>query len=496
MIISVPSVDAKAYERMNGYDWAGAKLTIVRIGGAAQEESSSTADVKAMLRGVLERRWNPTTKILDLSALGQDEELKSQHMFDKRSTSSKFFPAMMVVLDGSFSTPQERDEAIQAVTLANNELEDLKIVSSLSESLPNLKNLDLSNNRFASLGSLGVWRRRFKKLEHLIISNNPIEQNEPNYAVELITWYPNLRILNTVQVRTEEDIINKNHINNLAFPIRGPRFQDDGNIAETFIRNWFGAFDADRAALAQAFYDEKSEFSITLNTSGQRDPAGSQEHEKQEWDEYIKLSRNFKKVTHLPARKNRLFRGAKSVYDAFTAMPKTKHPDLAESEKWMIESHVQPGIPDITGNSPTGVDGFLISIHGEFDELETSKKRSMDHLIIIGPGGPTGVRVVSHSITVRTFGGRQAFQPIVNTPPMPATEPSAADGVPQLPAGLTIEVAEQMVNELAKQTGMTVAYSHDCLTQTGWDFNNALSVFQSVKASLPADAFVNGAVAA
>jgi nuclear RNA export factor len=39
---------------------------------------------------------------------------------------------------------------------------------------------------------------------------------------------------------------------------------------------------------------------------------------------------------------------------------------------------------------------------------------------------------------------------------------------------------------------MTLQYSSDCLTQTGWNFDGALAAFQSVKANLPPAAFVNG----
>lgn len=500
MIICVPEVEARAYEKMNGYKWAGTTLRITRLGEAAKQEakglSSAAEETKAMLRGVLERRWNPDTKILDLSVLAQDPDLQNAQMFSQGSTASKFFPALMVVLEKSFSEPKERDEAIQAVSLAGNDLGDLKIVSTLSETLPNLQNLDLSNNKFETVASLHIWRRRFRHLQHLILTNNPLEQTEPNYATEIMSWYPNLMMLNNVQVRTAEDIANKKSASNLPFPVRAPQFNDEGGIAEGFIRNWFAGFDNDRAQLAQVYYDENSDFSFAVNISAPRDPSGSENTVKQEWAAYIPHSRNLRKVTQLPARQKRIFHGTQAIAEAFASMPATKHPDLADSSKWMIEANIQPGIPDPTGNAPSGVDGFYISIHGEFEEAETNRKRSMDHAIYIGPGGSLGVRVISHKITLRAYGGTQAFQVTASTPPMPAAEPVAAEGVPGLPAGLTMEVAERMVTELTKQTGMTIESSQDCLMQTAWNFDAALSAFQSVKASLPPTAFINGVVPA
>ena len=487
---------------MNGYGWAGTTVAIERLGAHANEEAGPSAeDTKAMLRGVLERRYNFDTKFLDLSALGQDEELQKRNIFDAKSTTSKIFPAMMRVLELSFDTEVERHAAITSVSLANNELKDLTAVTTLSQTLNKLNNLDLSNNQLGSLSALQNWRRRFYNLQHLILSANPVEQNEPEYAAEITKWYPNLRMLNNIQVRTEDDITKKTTAVELPFPIRNALFQDEGGIVENFVRTFFTGFDSDRAALAAHYYDSDSDFSFAVNTQAPRDPAATEQVEKQEWDHYIKNSRNLKKTSQLPARQNRHFRGPKAVADLFTALPKTRHPDLtSEARKWMIEAYIQPGVPDPSGQSPNGVDGFMITIHGEFEEVDAGtgqakKKRSFDRTFVVGPGGLSGVRVVNDMLTVRAYGGAQAFEPDHmdgwNVEAPQAT--TNLDAVPQLPAGLSVEMAEQMVAEMRKQTGMTVQYSKDCLEQVGWDFQKGLEAFASVKDNLPVEAFVQAA---
>ena len=487
---------------MHGYGWAGTTIKIERPGATEQDsdQSSSGAEkTKAMLRSVLERRYNMEAKLLDLAGLGQDEELKAQAIFDSKSTASKFFPAMMRVLELAFDTPQERDAAIESVSLSNNDLSDLTAVTTLSQTLPKLQNLDLSNNKFENLGALSNWRKRFYHLRHLILSNNPLEQNEPNYAAEIVKWYPNLRMLNNIQVRTEEEVASRSKITELPFPIRSPVFQDEGGIAENFVRTFFTGFDTDRPALVGLYYNDQSSFSFALNTAAPRDPANTEQTEKQEWDLYIRNSRNLKKISQLPARQNRLFRGPKAIADSLNAMPKTKHPDLAsEARKWMIEAHMQPGIPDPTGQSPNGVDGFCITVHGEFDEIDPAtnqpkKKRSFDHVFMLGPGGPSGVRVHTHELTIRAYGGYQAFEPdhIDNVEPSAISENIPQMGAPpELPPGLTTEMAEQMVVEIQKQTGMTLQYSKECLEQVGWDFPKALDAFNRVKAELAPTAFI------
>lgn len=433
---------------MNGFVWASATVTIERLGGPTGQTaalSSEAEKIKAMLRSVLERRYNAETKFLDLSTLGQDEELQTQNIFDKKSTTNKFFPAMMSVLAKVFDTPAERDAAIESVSLANNDLSDLKIVSALSETLPKLHNLDLSNNKFEDLHALSLWRRRFKDLQHLIVSNNPLEQKEPSYAAELLKWYHNLRMLNNVQVRTEEEIANAKSPP-LPFPVRSARFQDEGGIAEKFVCNFFLGMDQNRPGMAAVYYDEKSEFSFALNTSAPRDPAGTQNGEKQEWDNYIKGSRNLKKISHLPARQNRFFRGTQAITEVLLGLPASRHPDIrTDARKWLVEAHIQPCIPDVSGQSANGVDGFCITVHTEFDEINTAsgqsgKKRSVDHLFMIAPGGgPEGIRIHSHMMTVRAYGGAQGLQPEEQGPPTPPQENvTNDDAVPQLPAGSTL----------------------------------------------------------
>ncbi|KAG9968372.1 hypothetical protein KCU78_g24242, partial [Aureobasidium melanogenum] len=243
---------------------------------------------------------------LDLSALGSDPDLKAAQIFDSRSTTSKFFPALMKVLDQQFQTATEKNEAIVSVTLANNELSNISPVTTLAQTLPQLKNLDLSNNAFKDLAALEAWRRKFPKLDHLIVSGNPLEQAEPDYATKFMAWYPKLRLLNTVQVRSDQDAESGRQVADIPFPIKGPNFQDEGQIAENFLRTFFAGYDTDRATLAQHYYDEQSDFSLAVNTAAPRDPTRSHETAPQEWDAYIKRSRNLKKITQLPARQSRL----------------------------------------------------------------------------------------------------------------------------------------------------------------------------------------------
>jgi nuclear RNA export factor len=492
--VSVPAEDAAHVLRLDGYVFSGTNIKIERA--SAQDSNTpgvSKESTVAMLKGVLARRFNVELKLLDLSALAADPDLKASAIFDSRSTTSKFFPALMKVLDQQFQSHAELNNAIISVSLANNELGSVSPVTTLAQTLPHLKNLDLSNNALKDLAALEAWRRKFSKLDHLVVSGNPLEQAEPEYVTKLVSWYPKLRLLNNIQVRSDQDAENGRPVTDMPFPIRSPNFQDEGQIAENFLRTFFAGYDTDRATLAQHYYDEQSDFSFSVNTGAPRDPSKARDTAPQEWDLYIKRSRNMKRITQLPARQSRLCRGAQAIHESWSSLPATRHPDLAtQPQKWLIECQSQPGIPDPTGASPVGVDGFLITVHGEFDEIDVStgqanKTRSFDRTFILGPGGPTGVRVVNDMMTVRAYGGFAAFVPEQTDIQIPVE----ATIVPGLPVGLTAEVAEQMVIELQKQTSMTVNYAKDCLEQVQWDFDRALQAFAAVRANLPGDAFVH-----
>ncbi|KAF2716757.1 hypothetical protein K431DRAFT_289153 [Polychaeton citri CBS 116435] len=500
VVINVLPEDVPVITRMNGFDWAGAKITIKSAGAADGHAQSDTEKVKAMLRGVLERRYDQETKLLDLSALGHDEELKSQQIFNAKSTASKFFPALMRVLESAFDAKKERDEAVISVSLANNELTDLSSVSTLTVTLPKLQNLDLSQNSFAKLSDLDTFRRRLPDLHQLILTGNPLE-SEPGFPQNAINAFKKLQLLNGIQVRTEEEIAKQTSETTLPFPIRSAHFRDEGGIAENFVRTFYAGFDGDRAGLSQHYYDDQSQFSLALNTHAPPDAVGSEKHARHEWESYIGKSRNFKRIQHLPARQSRLYTGAKQVAEVFAALPASRHPNLeTEARKWMIETHIQPGVPDLA-NTPGGVDGFEIVIHGEFEEVDVStsqagKKRSFDRTFIIGPGGASGVRVVSDMLTVRSYGGSKAFEPdTFETWPKLQGQAAPVNKSPTptslgLPPGLTVEMAEQMVLELQKHTGMQLNFSKECIEQSGWNIQVALANFANVKAQLPPDAFV------
>lgn len=107
---------------------------------------------------ILGKRYYPDTKLLDLSKLGTDPDLQAMGMFNSVSTESKFFPALMKVWEMQFPNASERRAAVESVSLAHNQLPSIAAVTTLAQTIPNLKNLDLSNNNLKDDKSVSAWR--------------------------------------------------------------------------------------------------------------------------------------------------------------------------------------------------------------------------------------------------------------------------------------------------------------------------------------------------
>ncbi|KAL5365603.1 hypothetical protein BJX96DRAFT_159403 [Aspergillus floccosus] len=504
--------------QMNGYTFAGTPLTIEKNDPSANGTdqpmlteisrnggtSSSTADTKAKMTAILEKRYYQPSKLLNLSNLGTDPDLLAMGIFNSTSTESKFFPALMKVWELNFNSSTARREAVESVSLADNQLANVSAITSLAQTFPDLKNLDMSNNSFKDAQSLLAWRWKFRNLEFLDLTGTPFSA-DPTFKDTMLKWYPKLRILNNVEVRTVEEVAAQKKT---PIPVQAPYFIDETQIAENFIKSFFVGYDNNRNDLLNGVYDKDSIFSLNVNTTAPR----AQQTETAGWDSYIKKSRNLLRISHLPARMSRTYHGVEKIRELWNSLPPTRHPDIVASRnEWLVECFPVPGLPDSTGQSTTGVGGLLIMTHGKFEELIGGKIeiRSFDRTFILGPGGGVGgIRVINDILCLRAYGGHEAWSvenPAVVPPGLSAT-PVAAPGAPApAPEGFGMPAPgkpetqvqqEQLVMQMSANTNMTLPYSEAALSGNGWNMEAALRNFEELKAQgqLPADAFLPAAV--
>ncbi|KAK1244931.1 hypothetical protein MKX08_004560 [Trichoderma sp. CBMAI-0020] len=484
VFIGANKEDAEEFLKINNLTFAGTQLEVVESNEDfappnKATESPETIELRSKLQGILSQRYIGDNKLLKLDALASDAELVTLGMFENRERALKTFKGLMAICDGLFKTAQEKKDAIESISLANNSIDDVIQVESVASSFPHLKNLDMSGNQISNMEGLKRWKGTFKELETLYTTGNPIEATDANFQTTLLEWFPKLRIINGIELRTAQQIAEQEAARQpKPIPQSGPDFRDVNGIGEQFLLDFFAAYDSNREALTSRLYDAGSQFSLAVDTASVRDPNAPP---PLPWAAYIRSSRNLQKITTLHARSQRLVKGANAIYNLWKDLPMTKHPNMKdELSKYIMDCHPLPGLADPTGQSQLGVDGLIIAVHGEFEEYDQKSglngKRSFSRTFVLAPGisGSAQIRVVSDMLSLR------AFSPLPNVFVAPSSAPTD-----------TANQHQAMIAELSKQTGMVPQYSEMCLSQVGWDFGKALIIFNEKKSQLPPEAFAS-----
>lgn len=266
LILSIPNAQVPSLVALDNTAFRDAYLTItapryVNIDPEATakktladaELSKNTQDTIAMLEQVLINRYDPNSKMLDLSRLGDDPILKGAGIFDMSSTTSKFFPALMLVADKKFKTAQEKKEAVVSVTLAHNNLTSVQTVSTFAITFPDIENLSLEGNNLKTWESIHPFKFKFRELKQLILMGNPITE-EKNYKQEIIRRYVKLQMLDNEVIDRAQiglpapppppppqpkaaGIVEARHgESGSALPIKGNFLLDDGDHGTTFLQ--------------------------------------------------------------------------------------------------------------------------------------------------------------------------------------------------------------------------------------------------------------------
>ncbi|KAI1112490.1 hypothetical protein F5Y14DRAFT_421847 [Nemania sp. NC0429] len=479
--IAASKEDAQEILKVNNFSFAGATLHITEEPAGFPDRdstplSSTALELKGQLLGVLSSRYDTSTKLLNLSTLGEDPCLNQMGFFSGNSTPEKMFRALMAVCDGLFKTAQDKRGAVESISLAGNNITDVLQIMSLSDTFPDVVNLDLSRNQLKDLKAVQKWRHRLRSLQTLLLNDNPIEIADPNYKAEMVTWFPKLLNLSNTQVRTPEQVAAAEAASRpTPIPQSGPDFRDIGGVGESFITEFLSLYDADRHNLAAKYYDEHSTFSIAVDALSRHAPGVPMPT----WGAYIKFSRNHTKISHPPSRQQRLFTGTQQIQALWRQLPQTQHPNLAAHlDKYLVDCHPIHGLADPAGQNILGVDGMIMTVHGEFEDQEPgatkTAKRSFSRTFILGPGAPgkNPIRVVSDMLSLSAF--RNLPTSVL------ASQTGTADD----------RQKEQMLLELCRQTNMTPDYSRLCLDNANWNYDQALLSFHEKKAQLPPDAFV------
>ncbi|RXG45544.1 hypothetical protein VDGE_03152 [Verticillium dahliae] len=485
--IAATKENAEEIIKVNGFVFAGAKLEITDSGGSlakATEASAAAQDLKSQLTNIMSQRYLTETKLLKLDALNQDQQLVEMGVLESKDRAEKLVKVMMKICDDLFKTPKDKMDNIHSISLANNGLDGVAQVEDIAETFPDLLNLDLSGNKIATLSGLIPWKGRLRKLDTLYITDNPIDIADLQVQAALLKFFPKLTNINGQQFTPEHLAELQKFTRPRPIPQHGPDFRDANGIGESFLLEFFVGFDTDRLGLLAKYYDDDSQFSLAVDTNSIRDKDAPQ---PMSWSAYIPKSRNLTRITTTSARETRLLSGREIILKTWNELPSTKHPDIkADTTKYIMDCHLLPGLGDPTGQTGASLDGMVLSVHGQFEELDKASNqpglRSFSRSFVLGPGRPGNnpIRVVSDMLSLR------AWNALPNV--FVAAAATSAAAPPPVPAQEQ-ELRQAKILELCKQTSMTPVYSEMCLNDTAWDFDRALAVFNEKKAQLPAEAF-------
>lgn len=457
---------------------------------AATPQNSNTTATIGILEQVLEVRYKPETRLLDLSNLGEEPLLKANGFFELNSTTSKMFPALMAVADKKFASQQAKRDAVVSVSLANNSLSSISPVTTLSLTFPDIRNLTLEGNRIADMKSMEGWKNRFRFLEVLIMTGNPIV-DLPDYRHEMIRRYPRLTLLdNTLVDRPKIEPVAGGPSQNpstsvdakgrpiLPLPTKSDLTVDMNGWVMNFLAKYYVSYDNSKDVVIKYCYTAESKFSLSVNTSAPRVEA--QQGERQFWDDYIPKSRNMKRLQDTSEIISRVAVGPSEIFELWNSLPAVKH-DMSNIAAWCFDIFPVEVAP--------GVEGVFVCVHGEFEEENKKSgkviKRSFDRTFMLHVAGPEAIKVVSDMLVIRSYSGLAG----VKVESVPTVEPAPETPVPKYEP--TPEEKQTKITQLAETAGLTEKAAEDALVHSDWDLENSWDryVYCHTRRMLPAECY-------
>lgn len=476
------------------------------------EENALTgdSDARVVLTNFLKSRYDPTTRLLNLSGVQHDASVQAIGFFRSTGTASRFFPALMKVAE-------QLKLDVDSADLSANEIPDLDWISVLPKSFPNLRNLSLQNNRLGSTKPFDSWKKKLLHLRELLVDGNPFISRVQSAELknQFRKIFPRLVVLNGEIIRNEELTL-ANY--KLGFePPQAIYFQDGDvqNVSTSFITNFISLWDQDRTQL-MGLFTAQSQFSLQVDSST---PHALGTSSTPDYGYYLTLSRNLSKVLMPKARMAKLAVGPELIYTLFNQMPQSKHDLINNSSAYSMEAYKLPQMGAI-----------CITLHGVFKEVappqnmdkvnqqgnrfKSGRKqrpqlgtKCFDRTFIVVPGANSSMVVASDMLCLRAEVEPDAFFSAIpataTASQLPQTPHSAGNisaqgvgvpgtGVNNLPDALknSLNPAHQeLLVKILMETKLTVDYGLMLCQQSNWDYQQCLVNFSNSSGSLPPDAF-------
>uniref|UniRef100_A0A8D8Q7F2 Nuclear RNA export factor 1 n=1 Tax=Cacopsylla melanoneura TaxID=428564 RepID=A0A8D8Q7F2_9HEMI len=424
-------------------------------------------DTKEKIKLVMAKRYNGENKALDLSKFYADPDFLEANIFAPLDRSNVMTCVCNII--------DENLPDLYALNLSENKLYYRESFVSLAKVIPRLKILYLSQNSIKDMHTI----RTLESLSHLQeirLEKNPLSEkfeDKDQYTSELRKLFPKIMRVDDIQLPPpivfdlEDDIV-------LPKPqgsfLCNPEARD---ILRAFLEQYFALFDTDtRSGLIDAYHDNAQYSLVVLQGTGNNALL-------------INLnahSRNLLRVEEPSRQKSLLSVGKAEIMRALRLLPPTKH-DLMS----------------FTCDCPLFTPGLIqFSVCGVYEEITQSKNkpkliRAFNRAFLLVPRQGGGFAITNDQlfITSATYEQVQkAFSDV--TPGVSTAEQSSSLPTPVAqPVSNEILIKQNMVKALSQATGMNLNFSEKCLTEVQWDYDQAVNIFNALKAknALPPDAF-------
>uniref|UniRef100_A0A8D8YPU2 Nuclear RNA export factor 2 n=2 Tax=Cacopsylla melanoneura TaxID=428564 RepID=A0A8D8YPU2_9HEMI len=252
------------------------------------------------IRSALAKRYDPKNNYLDLSKFYDDQDLFEADCFVPLDRSH----ALKYVFDIIGSTLPN----LKSINLNNNKLYLRDHLTIITRAVPKLKTIFLQNNKFKTVADLKSLETL--NLTELILTGNPLCRNASERAgiIELFPMFTN-------SIESEEPFEFSSCETTLPVERVFVCSQNAKSFVRVFLEDYFSVYDSSRLDLEHS-YCAHAQFSLVAI-----DGVGKNAAVK----DLIKTSRNLLRDSKDTKKEALLFRGKPNVLTILNQLPRTKH---------------------------------------------------------------------------------------------------------------------------------------------------------------------------
>ncbi|XP_053505622.1 nuclear RNA export factor 1 [Ictalurus furcatus] len=408
------------------------------------------------LKQCMSKRFDGSQQALDLNNIRVDPDLASLNIEVALSRKNSMQAVIKIIED---NIPE-----LVCLNLSNNRLYKLDDLADLVAKVPNLKILNLSHNDIRSERELD--KLKGLRLVELSLQRNPLcdhFKDQADYISAIRERFPRLLKLDGHDL--PPPIGFDLEVAPAVLPPCKPSYfgsEELKGLITCFLQQYYTIYDsANRQLLLDAYHDGAT-FSLIV-------PFSTQNPSRSSLGEYMKDSRNIKRVKDSTTRFRLLKHTRLNVVAFLNELPKTQH-DIASFNV------------DVNTYTSSLLSFTVSGVFKEVDGTSRDSYRAFSRVFIAVSPGNGSMCIVNDEMFVRNATTEEIRRAFVAPAPTPSSSP-----VPTLSA-----TQQEMLSAFSQQSGMNLEWSQKCLQDNDWNFERAGQIFTDLKVQgkIPDIAFI------